>query len=200
MGSLAAKRHENRILFFVHFCASLWPIKLWLQRSRARFICSSTEWFRPSRKQAGEKPMTPLFAFFGFGGPELIIVNLIVGLMLMFSAIPAVLAFLVLSRIPGEFRKQEPGLAFLLLIPCFSIIWAFFVHPKVADSLKSYFEAKGIQGHGDCGASIALWICICGACSFVPVAGAAAGLAGLVLLIVFYVKAFELSGTIPQNA
>lgn len=119
--------------------------------------------------------------------------------MLLFAAIPAILAFVVLNRIPPAHRKQEPALAFLLLIPFFSLVWAFFVHPRVADSLRSYFDSRGTHPHGDCGADVAMWLCICPIASFVPVLGLLAGVAGLVLLIVFYVKAFELSALISRE-
>jgi hypothetical protein len=143
--------------------------------------------------------MTPILAaLFGLGLPELLVIACILGVLLLLSAIPAVLAYIVLNRVPPQFRKQSPGMAFLLLIPIFNIIWSFFVHPKVAESLQAYFNAQGSQAHGDCGGALALWLCICGACSFVPFIGLFAGIAGLVLAILFYVKAFDLSAKIGQ--
>jgi hypothetical protein len=144
--------------------------------------------------------MEPIFAgMLGLGLVELILITAIFGGLLVFAAIPAVLGYLVLSRIPPQYRKQEPGMAFLLLIPIFSIVWNFFVHPKVAESLKAYYDAQGPHTNGDCGASLALWLCICGACTFVPVLGLFAGVAGLVFMILFYVKAFDLSARIPKT-
>jgi hypothetical protein len=136
---------------------------------------------------------------FGLGMPELLVVAMILGMLLVFAAIPAVLAFLVLNRIPPQFRKQQPGLAFLLLIPVFSLVWNFFVHPKVAESIKAYYDAQGVPTNGDCGASLALWLCICCVCSLVPFLGMFAGVAGLVLMILFYVKAFDLTARIPKG-
>jgi hypothetical protein len=126
----------------------------------------------------------------------IIITFLIIGLVL--SLIPAVLAFIVLSRVPPPFQKQTPGLAFLLIIPLFSVIWGFFVHPKVAESLEAYFELFGDKRHGDCGRSLALALCICTACTIVPFFGILSGLAALILFILFYVKAFDLSAAISQ--
>lgn len=142
--------------------------------------------------------MTPIVAgIFGLGGAELLLIVGIVGFVLVLAAIPAVLGYVVLNRIPPQFRRQSPALAFLLLIPFFSLIWNFFVHPKVAESLKAYYDAQGPHAHGDCGGSLALWLCVCGVCSFIPFVGFIAGVAALVLLIIFYVKAFELSAQIP---
>ena len=145
--------------------------------------------------------MNPSFAgMLGFGLPELILIAAILGALLVFAAIPAVLAYLVLSRIPPPFRKQEPGMVFLLLIPFFSVIWNFFVYPRIAESLKGYYDAQGPHPHGDCGGSFALWLCICGVGAFVPLVNIAAGVGGLVLMILFFVKVFELSGRIPPPA
>lgn len=49
---------------------------------------------------------------------------------LLLAGIPSALAFEVLSRIPKANRKQVPALAFLLLIPFFSLVWVFYVHPQ----------------------------------------------------------------------
>ena len=147
--------------------------------------------------------MIPLFAskFGGFGLPELLVVAAILSALLVVFAIPAtVLAYVVLNRIPRQFRKQEPSMAFLLLIPLFSLVWNFFVHPKVAESLKAYFDAQGPHSNGDCGGALALWMCVCGACTFVPTIGIPAAVAGLVLMVVFYVRAIDLSARIPKKA
>ncbi len=113
--------------------------------------------------------------------------------MALLMAIPAVLSFVVLNRIPEAHRKQTPAMAFLLLIPLFSLVWAFFVYPRIAESLKSYFDSKGDTSRGDCGAQLALWLCISSIASFVPFIGMFSGIASLVLMILFFVKAFELS-------
>jgi hypothetical protein len=111
------------------------------------------------------------------------------GLQVLSAAFPAWCAYTVLSSIPVRHRKQSPGLAFLLLIPFFSMIWAFFVHPRVAQSLKSYYDSHGTPTNGDYGGALALWSCLFGI-----TCGPA-----LLLVIIFYVKAFELSAQLPQD-
>jgi hypothetical protein len=149
------------------------------------------------------QPQLPFAPFvgapFGLGTLELLVIFTILSVLLVCAAVPAILAFVVLNRIPPQFRRQEPGLAFLLLIPLFASVWNFFVHPKIAESLKAYFDAQGSHAHGDCGRSLALAFCICSVGSFVPLLGLAAGPAALVLLILFYVKTFELSALIPKG-
>jgi hypothetical protein len=103
------------------------------------------------------------------------------------------------ERVPPEFRKQEPGMVWLLLIPCFNIIWNFFVYPRLAESYQGYFASVGQSDVGDCGRGIGMGYCICAACSLIPYIGALAGLASLVLLIMFLVKANELKNRIATG-
>lgn len=103
------------------------------------------------------------------------------------------------KRIPVEHRKQEPGMVWLLLIPCFNIVWNFFVFPKLSQSFKSYFDAKGRTDLGDCGESLGLTYSILAACSIIPYLGMLAGLAGLIVLIIYLVKVNELKNMIPPE-
>jgi dolichol kinase len=103
------------------------------------------------------------------------------------------------KRIPAEHRKLEAGLVWLLLIPCFSIVWNFFVFPRLAQSYQSYFRAAGREDLGDCGAGFG-WAyagCVLGACLPLPFLPFGIGLAALVLLVVFLVKATQLKNLIP---
>lgn len=106
-------------------------------------------------------------------------------------AIAVLICWLVydaLGAVPREHRKLEPGLVWLLLIPCWNVIWAFFVFPPVARSFAGAFAARGITTEGDAGESLGLWLAICGAALFVPILNWFAGVAYLVLLILFLVK------------
>lgn len=103
------------------------------------------------------------------------------------------------KRIPPEHRKMEPGMVWLLLIPCFSLVWNFFVFPRLSESYLSYFTAQGRTDVGDCGRGVGMAYAICCACSIIPYLGILAGLAALVLLIVYLVKAFELKDQIQMS-
>lgn len=129
----------------------------------------------------------------GLGAAELLVILFVLGFVLLLMAIPATLSYLVLKRIPERHRKQKPELCFLLIIPLFSLIWQFFVFPKISESLHSYYSDKPERPTGDFGASLALWCCVCSILSFVPVIGFFSGIASLVLFILFFVKTFELS-------
>lgn len=114
-------------------------------------------------------------------------------------AVNAVVCWLVassLARIPAEHRKMEPGQVWLLMIPCWGVVWNFFVFQRVPESFQSYFASIGRQDLGDCGKQIGLWYAICGACAFVPFLGYLAGPAGFVLLILNLVKFNQLKSEI----
>ncbi|MEZ6188655.1 MAG: hypothetical protein R3F62_27080 [Planctomycetota bacterium] len=107
-----------------------------------------------------------------------------------------------LQRIPERYREQSPGMVWLLLIPCFNLIWNFFVYPKVAASFQNYFnDQESVQGDiGDCGASLAQYYCIAFICQIVPLVNYLAGPASLVLLILTLVKFSSLKAMIPEGA
>jgi len=135
------------------------------------------------------------------------LVGVLVGLAI-FVAICAVICFVLqgcFSRIPPEHRQMQPGLVWLLLIPCFNLGWNFFVFLKLADSFKSYFDSQGVTDVGDCGKGLGLAYSIAAVASFVvsfvfACLSPVAGIAALVLLILVLVKAVGLKNRIPAAA
>jgi hypothetical protein len=131
------------------------------------------------------------------------------GFMFMYMAIVAVIGISIamficwmlyscLKRIPESFRLQQPGLAFLLLIPFFNLVWNFFVYPPLAKSYKAYFDSKGDTSVGDCGYGIGLAYSICAALCVVPLINIVTGIATLVLLILYLIKAWNLRSRITD--
>jgi hypothetical protein len=106
----------------------------------------------------------------------------------------------VLKRVPVQFREMEPGLVWLLLIPCFNLIWNFFVFPKTSRSLKAYFDSVGDNTVADCGGGLAMAYCILSVVSLVPYLGCLTGIASLVVLVIYLVKVNELKNRIPESA
>jgi hypothetical protein len=131
------------------------------------------------------------------------IMAVFVGAVIVVSvAIHAVLCWFVsklLKRVPKQYRKQEPGMVWLMMIPCFNFVWSFFVYPKLAESYKAYFIAQG-RPDVDCGESLAMAYCILLCCSIIPYVNALTGTAGLVVLILFLVKINDLKNQIPADA
>jgi hypothetical protein len=126
--------------------------------------------------------------------------GIVLVVLLLIFAVNILICLLLQScykRIPQQFRKLEPGLVWLLLIPCFSLVWNFFVFPRLSQSFKSYFDSIGRTDVGDCSGNIGLAYAICCAVSVIPYLGCLTGIASLVLLIMYLVKANELKNQIP---
>jgi len=120
------------------------------------------------------------------------IVAVIIGLLVGF-AVAILLIYLVYNvfrQIPEEHREMQPGLVWLLLIPCFGIVWNFFVYPKLADSFKNYFNSVGDESVGDCGKTLAWLYAAFVVGSIIPYLGFLVSLASLVIWIIFMVKAY----------
>jgi hypothetical protein len=112
-------------------------------------------------------------------------------------AVQAVICWLLyapLAAIPDHCREMPPMHVWLMMIPCFNLIWTFFVSQRIPRSFQNYFAETGRTEFGDCGAQIGLWYAICAACSLIPCVNYIAGPASLVLLIIVIVKLWGLKG------
>jgi hypothetical protein len=61
-----------------------------------------------------------------------------------------------LSRCSPRNRLMEPGLVWLFLIPCFNIIWQFFIAVRVPGSLQNEFRDRNRDDGSDYGRGIAM--------------------------------------------
>ncbi len=104
------------------------------------------------------------------------------------------------DRVPRPFRQMEPGMIFLMLIPCFGFVWMFFVFLQLPESFRRYFHANGRYEVGDCGYQLGLWFCICNLMAGIPYIGVIPGIVAIVLLIVYLVKVNQLKNMIPKEA
>ena len=91
-------------------------------------------------------------------------------------------------------------MVWLLLIPCFNIIWNFMVFPKLGRSFRAYFESKGDSANADCGEKMGLWYSICAACGIIPCVNYVAGPASLVLLIICLIKFSDLRNKVLASS
>jgi len=133
-----------------------------------------------------------------FGSMLLNCVGFAIGIAIMAAILYFVSTWL--SRIPAEYRRQEPNMVWLALIPIFNLFWMFMVFPKVAESYQAYFQAQGVTDVGDCGRQIALWMCICVVASIVPFLNCLAFPVSLVLLIMTMVKFSDLNKRVSAAA
>lgn len=135
-------------------------------------------------------------------GVDIVVVLVAIALGLFFtlaiSFVVSLLVYLPYKKLPAEHQKMPPGQVFLLMIPLFNLVWNFFVFLKVPESFQSFYVSRGRPEVGDAGRTIGMWFAICAACSVVPCLNYLAGPAALVLLIIFLVKVWQLSGPVPQ--
>lgn len=54
------------------------------------------------------------------------------------------------DSVPKEHRLLQPGFVFLMLIPVFSVAWAFFMTQRLSRGMESSFTSRGVD-RGDCG-------------------------------------------------
>lgn len=156
----------------------------------------ATVW--PTLAQASGNDGAALLGFFGA------IAGLFCGFFLFLFLIEVIITFLayrLLSAIPPEYRKQDPGMVWLLLNPVLSLVWNFFVWPRISQSHAACFQAQGRADVGDAGGPLALAFSICMAIAFVPYVGwYCLSFAAIVVLIVYLVKMFGLKAQITTPA
>ena len=116
-------------------------------------------------------------------------------IILVFLLIALVVAILYLlnlqnlmKSIKEENREVSPGNVWLMLIPLFSLVYAFILYPKISASVKKELESREMDTEGDGAKNLGLALAITGALSLIPVIGGLAGLANLVVFIMWWVK------------
>jgi predicted membrane channel-forming protein YqfA (hemolysin III family) len=93
-----------------------------------------------------------------------------------------------LNRCAPENRAMDPGLIWLLLIPCFNFIWHFFVVINMAKSLGAEFQKRGITEEREPGKTIGLVASVLWVCSLIPFLNYLCHPAALVCWIIYWVK------------
>src|ERR1039458_10469303 len=89
---------------------------------------------------------------------------------------------------------MEPGMVWLLLVPFLNLIWNFFVVMGLASSLANEYARRGIPSPDPSpGQSIGIAMSVCNCCCIIPVLGVLAGLASVVLWVVYWAKVAEFS-------
>lgn len=91
---------------------------------------------------------------------------------------------------PGN-QQVPPGNVWLMLIPFFNIVYPFILYPKISESLRREFEERGSEQQGDYLKGIGMTMAILNICGVIPVLGSIAGLANLILLIIYWVRTAE---------
>lgn len=115
-----------------------------------------------------------------------------------FFLVPAIFYILTLqgalNRCSPVSRTMEPGMVWLLLVPFLNLIWNFFVVMGLARSLANEYARRGIPSPDPSpGQSIGIAMSVCNCCCIIPVLGVLAGLASVVLWVVYWAKVAEFS-------
>ena len=127
--------------------------------------------------------------------PIMLIVFILI--VLIVNIVVCLLLYNCYKLIPGQFRKQDPTLVWLLMIPCFQFVWNFFVFPQLSDSYKAYFHSIGRADVGDCGRGIGLAYAVLSVFCIIPYIGCLISIPVLVLLIISLVKIDRLKNQLP---
>ncbi len=73
-----------------------------------------------------------------------------------------------IKAIDPEYRTQSPGMAWLLLIPVFNVIWFFFLLKSIKTGFLRMYENKKISQPIDTGYSYGIAMGCCWAAIFIP--------------------------------
>ena len=127
---------------------------------------------------------TQLFAT----GAGLIILLLIILVSITVSVFYLLTLQNLLKEISVSNREIEPSNVWLMFIPLFNMIYPFILYPKICDSVKKEMESRNMAESGDYGRSIGITMPILSLCGIIPFLGSLAGIANLVLFIIFWSK------------
>ena len=101
----------------------------------------------------------------------------------------------LLNRVKPENRTVSPGNVWLLLIPIFNLIYPFILYPKIAESVSKEYQSRGLPADGDFGKGLGITMPILSLCGIIPfIVGPLAGLANLVIWIIFWSKMSKYKG------
>jgi hypothetical protein len=98
-----------------------------------------------------------------------------------------------MNRCSPESRAMDPTLVWLSFIPCFSLVWQFFVVINVSKSLGAEFKKRGIVAEEEPGKALGLATCILSVLCAIPYVNCLMGPAAIVCWIIYWVKIAEYS-------
>jgi len=120
------------------------------------------------------------------------VIFMVIGLIVVVELVAGIFYILTLqkalNRCAPENRAMEPGMIWLLLIPCVNFVWHFFVVLNLAKSLGAEFQKRGITEEPEPGKVIGLVASILWCCACIPLVNYLAGPAALVCWIIYWVK------------
>jgi hypothetical protein len=144
--------------------------------------------------------------------PIAIIIGVIVAFVVIFLILEILWFFYArtmsnaLKQVSEGSRAMQPGLPYLMMIPCFNIVWQFFIAIQVPASLQAEFRNRGMDDGSDYGKSMGLTAAIIwavevfmGCIPFVNYCAPFVAIAGVVFWIIFWVKIAGLSSKLASG-
>jgi uncharacterized membrane protein len=127
------------------------------------------------------------------------LIGIIIGVLIGFAIFLLPMVFYILTlqkalnKCAPENRAMEPAVTWLLIIPCFGLIWHFFVVMNMSKSLAAEFQKRGVTAEPEPGKMLGLIMCILAVCSIIPLLGPLCALGSLVCWVIYWVKIAEFS-------
>ncbi len=116
------------------------------------------------------------------------------GLFLIALGVQLLVCFVLYNAakgVPESFRGDvSPGLAFLLVVPVFNLIWQFIYPRKLSQAYQRAFRHHNAL-LDDCGEQLALYWAVCVLCTLIPCLGGFSAIAAFVLMIIYLIKITE---------
>ncbi|MGA9117466.1 MAG: hypothetical protein WB626_11875 [Bacteroidota bacterium] len=122
------------------------------------------------------------------GASEMMLILVVLGLLLIPGVFFTLTLQNALNRCAPSNRTMRPGQVWLLWVPLFSLVWQFIVVFRISSSLANEFRSRNMAREAEPGKTIGLAYCILGLCSIIPVVGMLTAIAGLICLIIYWVK------------
>jgi hypothetical protein len=97
----------------------------------------------------------------------------------------------VLKEVSNENRLVPAANVWLMFIPLFNLIYPFILYPKISDSIRNEYAARGLDAKGDFARQLGIALPILGLSGVIPFIGILASIANLILFIIFWVKMGE---------
>lgn len=97
----------------------------------------------------------------------------------------------LLNECSARNQQVPPSNVWLMFIPIFNIIYPFILYPKITESIKREFEDRKSPQQGDYLKGIGIAMPVLNVCGFIPVIGGIAGLANIILFIIYWIRSSE---------
>jgi hypothetical protein len=104
-----------------------------------------------------------------------------------------------ISRCAPQNRATSPESAWLLLIPFFGMVWQFIFYPRLSETLEREFRARNLPIEPEPAKKLGLAVAVLHVCWFLPAVHVFTGIAGLICLILYWMKISDYSNQLGDD-